>query len=177
MRTYHQSILCLFTLISLHLPACGGSAQSPDPVAGAEPHAFQGIVVQVVDGDSVVVRVNSEYRMIALYGIDCPENVQAYGNAGRYWVNMLVHGEVVRVVPIPPEKYREIPALIYFSNDRCLNRELIMAGLAWVDRSSCLLPECRQWRDDEARARKAGVGLWKDKDPMPPWKWRQLHEK
>jgi endonuclease YncB( thermonuclease family) len=131
-------------------------------------------VVQVIDGDSLVVRVNRENRRIALYGIDCPENDQAYGNPARYWVNMLVFQEEVRVKPIPPENFSETPALVYFGDDRCLNQELVMAGLAWVDQNSCQLPDCTQWLDGERKARNAGAGLWMDKEPIPPWKWREM---
>ena len=167
-------ILMLFVLYSHPLD---GQARPPEEEVGSESGVFKGMVVRVIDGDSMVIRVNRENRIIALYGIDSPENSQAYGNAARYWVNMLVFHEEVRVKPIPPYNYRETPALIYFGDDRCLNQELVMAGLAWVDERSCRRPECIRWLEGENKARNTGVGLWKEKDPMPPWKWRETQSR
>ncbi len=163
-----------YILLPVILLSCStaGPTGPPEAVDETEDGVFRGAVVQVIDGDSLVVRVNRERRRISLYGIDCPENDQAYGNAARYWVNMLVFHEEVRIRPVPPENFGEVPALIYFGDDRCLNQELVMAGLAWVDQKACQRAECAGWSDGERKARSAGVGLWKDRDPMPPWKWR-----
>jgi endonuclease YncB( thermonuclease family) len=166
----------LYTLPVIFLLTHGIAAHAgaPEGKGVSENGSFTGIVVQIVDGDSLIIRVNRENRRIALYGIDCPENNQVYGNAAQYWVNMLVFHKEVRVRAIPPENFRQTPALIYFGEDRCLNQELVLAGLAWVDRRSCQRPECRRWIDGEESARRAGVGLWKDREPMPPWKWREM---
>lgn len=158
---------------------CFQPGQAGPTEEGMEPenNVFKAMVVRVIDGDSIVIRVNRENRTIALYGIDCPENSQAYGNAARYWVNMLVFHEEVKVRVIPPDNYSETPALIYFGDDRCLNQELVMAGLAWVDERNCRRPECIRWLEGEKKARNTGVGLWKEKDPTPPWQWRETQSR
>ncbi|MFC1580631.1 thermonuclease family protein [Thermodesulfobacteriota bacterium] len=170
-------ITIVYILMPIFLFFQPGQAGPAEKEIESESVVFRAMVVRIIDGDSIVIRVNRENRTIALYGIDCPENSQAYGNAARYWVNMLVFHEEVRVKPISPDNYRETPALIYFGDDRCLNQELVMAGLAWVDEKSCQQPECNRWLESEKKARRTGVGLWKEKDPSPPWKWREMQSR
>ncbi|MBW1774777.1 MAG: thermonuclease family protein [Deltaproteobacteria bacterium] len=177
MKKSLMTVSYILMLIFLYSHPLDGQAGPPEEGIESENGVFKGMVVRVIDGDSVVIRVNRENRMIALYGIDCPENSQAYGNAARYWVTMLVFHEEVRVKPIPPDNYRETPALIYFGDDRCLNQELVMAGLAWVEERSCQQPECIRWLEGENKARNTGVGLWKEKAPTPPWKWREMQSR
>ncbi|MGB5317374.1 MAG: thermonuclease family protein [Robiginitalea sp.] len=47
---------------------------------------------------------------------------------------------------------------------------VLKAGLAWHFRRYSK-DEKLQALEDQARAEK--VGLWKDKNPIPPWEWRR----
>ena len=44
--------------------------------------------------------------------------------------------------------------------------------MAWVYDGHCDLKMCTQWNAMEQQARTAGRGLWKDPNPVAPWKWR-----
>ncbi len=54
-----------------------------------------------------------------------------------------------------------------------VNQELIKAGLAWQYRKYCKASFCNEWLKLEGKAKSAKVGLWSDKDPVPPWEWRK----
>jgi len=56
-----------------------------------------------------------------------------------------------------------------YCDGKNLNQELLKAGLAWHFRRYSK-DEKLQALEDQARAEK--VGLWKDKNPIPPWDWR-----
>ena len=43
--------------------------------------------------------------------------------------------------------------------------------MAWVYDGHCDLKMCVQWNAMEQQARTAGRGLWKDDNPVAPWKW------
>jgi micrococcal nuclease len=49
--------------------------------------------------------------------------------------------------------------------DRDINRELIREGYAWAYRD--YLTD-RTLLDDETHAKKEGLGLWSDPNPVPP---------
>jgi endonuclease YncB( thermonuclease family) len=50
---------------------------TPALAIGAE---FTGKAVRVIDGDSISVIHDGKSEQVRLYGIDCPEKGQAYGN-------------------------------------------------------------------------------------------------
>jgi len=47
---------------------------------------------------------------------------------------------------------------------------LIKEGLAWLRRASA---ERRIYRDEEELVMGEGGGLWADRNPVPPWKWKE----
>jgi endonuclease YncB( thermonuclease family) len=50
--------------------------------------------------------------------------------------------------------------------------EMLDAGLAW---HFARYSNDRDYAAAERRARDAKRGLWQDRDPIPPWEWRQAH--
>jgi endonuclease YncB( thermonuclease family) len=50
---------------------------------------FPGPVVSVLDGDTLEVLHNHRPDRIRLYGIDCPEKRQAYGQRAKHLTNYL----------------------------------------------------------------------------------------
>jgi endonuclease YncB( thermonuclease family) len=67
--------------------------------------AWQGRVVRVLDGDSLLVRDTSRVHEIRLYGIDAPEYKQSFGRqAARIARKQLLHKKV-NVVGVDVEFY------------------------------------------------------------------------
>ncbi len=63
--------------------------------AGSE---ITGKVVKVADGDTVTVLAPGNRQVkVRLYGIDCPEKKQAFGQRARQFTAQRVAGENVRV--------------------------------------------------------------------------------
>src|SRR6267143_148297 len=56
---------------------------------------FSGLVVSVLDGDTIEVLHNDRPERIRLSGIDCPEKGQAYGNRAKHAASALVFGKDV----------------------------------------------------------------------------------
>jgi micrococcal nuclease len=50
--------------------------------------------------------------------------------------------------------------------------EQVRAGMAWAFKRYLTDPEIARL---EEAARKAGLGLWRDTDPVAPWDWRTAH--
>jgi endonuclease YncB( thermonuclease family) len=131
--------------------------------------SWSGKCVGVSDGDTISVMHEGKAEKIRLYGIDCPEKGQPFGKRAKQFTSDMVFGKTVEVKPVTIDRYGRTVAWIY-SDDICLNKELLRAGLAW---------HYKQYSSDEdlalfeldARGKK--IGLWADFNPIPPWEWRR----
>jgi len=133
--------------------------------------SFTGEVFRVVDGDTIEVLFNDQPLRVSLHGIDCPDRNQAYSVEAKQFTFDLVTGKKVTVVVITQEQQGRIYAEVVLPDERILNRELIMSGLAWWHREQA--PEDRELEAMENAARESKKGLWVDPDPTPPWKFRE----
>ncbi len=67
------------------------------------------------------------------------------------------------------DRYGRIVGRVYVEGID-VNRDLVARGYAWV---------YRRYSDDadlltlEADAKRKGLGLWVDQNPIPPWEWRR----
>ena len=121
--------------------------------------AWSGKVVRVVDGDSITVLHDGKGEQIRLYGIDCPEKRQDFGNRAKQFTSNLVFSKVVDVSPVTTDRYGRTVAFVRV-RDTLVNEELIRAGLAWVYTKYCDRAICQEWKKLEEEARKARRGLW-----------------
>lgn len=145
------------------------------PVTGQAAEVITGKVVHVADGDTVTVLTSGHRQIrVRLYGIDCPEKRQAYGNRARQAVVALVAGKTVQVRSMGADRYGRLLGLITGPDGGDVNRVLVQQGMAWVYTRYCKAPQCRTWQRDEADAQAARRGLWADPHAMPPWEWRRL---
>lgn len=132
---------------------------------------FTGVVVRVMDGDSVVVENAQDMQIeIRLADIDAPERDQPYADAARDALRALVLEETVDVRFNDVDDYGRIVARLY-AGGTDVSAELLDRGLAWVyrqyARDASLLAH-------ETAARNARRGLWGAREtPVPPWEWRR----
>lgn len=136
--------------------------------------AWDGAVVGVTDGDTITV-LDSQKRLhkIRLYGIDCPEKKQPFGQKAKQYASDLAFKQIVEVEEITKDRYGRTIALVILPGGQLLNSELIRAGLAWVYTRYCKRAECREWSILDKAAKESQIGLWSDPHAMPPWKWRK----
>ena len=135
---------------------------------------FPAKVIHVADGDTITV-LNDQHEeiKIRLNGIDCPEKAQSYGNKAKQFTKDLVHGEMVTIKADETDRYGRTIGDVILEDSRNLNQELVKAGLAWW---------YFKYSDDEqlgmleAKAKMAKVGLWADKNPIPPWIFRHPNQ-
>jgi micrococcal nuclease len=144
-------------------------APAPPPAAAAGWR-----VVAVSDGDTVrAVDGDNVERRIRLVGIDAPETAQPFGTVARRRLADLVMGKVVAVDDRGQDAYgRTLARLEVDGID--VSRQMVADGMAW---------HFTRYSDDadlaaaEAAARAAGLGLWRDPNPMPPWEWRATEKR
>ncbi len=152
-------LLAIVMTITIISPRCGW--------------CWHGYVFKVLDGDSLRVKKGGKVYEVRLYGIDSPEYGQRYGDQAKRFTKARAYKKTVSIEQKDIDSYGRIVALVK-SEGRLINRELVKNGLAWVYPQYCRDQKiCNPMEKDEKKARKAKRGLWKDKDPLPPWKWRQ----
>lgn len=140
---------------------------------------LQGKVVSVADGDTVTVldSQKTQYK-IRLQGIDAPERAQAFGNKSKQSLHEMVHGKQVTVDYQKKDKYGRVVGKILLNNtDVCL--EQLKRGMAWHYKQYAN----EQPKEDqetyslaEQQAKTELKGLWKDKQPVPPWEFRKQNK-
>lgn len=132
--------------------------------------AWSGMVVGVYDGDTIkVMGTHNKQMKIRLYGIDTPEKGQAFGKKAKQFTSDMVFGKIVEVDPVAVDRYGQTIALVYDTDGKSLNEELIRAGLAWVYTRYCDWAICQEWERIEAEAREAKRGFWSSPHAVPPW--------
>ena len=130
-------------------------------------------VLWVTDGYTLTV-IDQDFQLqrIRVYGIDCPESDQEYGFTARLKTAWETWGRPVTAHPVDKDDYGRQVARVQ-RKDEDLSAQLIASGLAWVYDRYCQQAICRQWVDMERKARRKGLGLWNNPDPIPPWMWRR----
>lgn len=157
--------LCLSVLVSA-LPA----------PAAAE--TLQGVVIAVIDGDTVLFRPDASspsrraFMKIRLADIDAPEHDQPYGDAATRALAAMVLERRVAVDTVATDVYGRTIGHIRVGAGEAVGLDLVRRGLAW--------PAARSRRAAAARAlqheaRHERRGLWRDAAPVPPWVWRRTH--
>jgi endonuclease YncB( thermonuclease family) len=133
-------------------------------------------VVGVSDGDTItVLDATRTQHKIRLAGIDAPERRQAFGSVSKQNLSRMVFQKDVTIDWDKRDRHgRIVGKVLLKGNDICIRQ--IEDGLAWhfkkYESEQPAIDRVRYSRA-EADARAAGVGLWRDSHPVPPWEFRR----
>lgn len=156
------------------------------PVWAKEPlRIIDGVVVKVVDGDTITVDSGGTKVKTRLYGIDAPETTkinrkaglvakqgQPFGEEALRALTEKVFNRSVRLEVIDIDRYRRAVALVKLG-DRDVNREMVQEGWAWAFRKYLDRAHASLFLEDEDRACSERQGIWQEADPEPPWEFRK----
>lgn len=162
--TLAKKLLILLTALGLSL------------FAFADKPSFQsGKVTRVYDGDSFqLIDSTGKRREIRLFGIDAPEGRQAGGRNAQHALHALIHRRWIQFKVVDTDTYDRwvVSATI---DGVSINQLQVQTGNAWWYRRYA--PRHSTLRNAEKYAREQRLGLWKDSNPLPPWRWRKLNKK
>ncbi len=146
-------------------------------------------VIKVISGDTILVKdlyKDQKERLIKLCGLECPKLGQAYfTNAKRFTLEKILNKTIsyspkerIYINDKLSEYSKEITKahLSYHTGKEGwynLNEGLIKNGLAWVDNIYCIKSTHKKYKELQTEAKGKKIGLWKDKNPIPPWEWRK----
>jgi micrococcal nuclease len=141
-------------LIALVLAGCGSSASTAR-------------VERVIDGDTIVVRVDGRAERVRYIGVDTPESVkpgvrvQCYAKAAAAANRRLVLGRSVRLEYDAEARDRYGRLLAYvWRGDVLVNAELVRLGYGKPLEIAPNLAHAAELRRLAATARRAHRGLW-----------------
>ena len=136
-------------------------------------NTISGKVVSVADGDTITVLDSSNTQhKIRIYGIDCPESHQDFGQKAKQFTSDMVFGKMVEVRVMDTDRYGRTVGIVNIGG-KCLNEELVKNGMAWFYGQYCKSPFCSQWSQYQEEARNKKIGLWSMQNPVPPWDFRR----
>jgi len=146
---------------------------APAVAASAHLAVFDGRVVRVKDGDSLMVERLDVKRTseVRLAGIDAPELGQPWGIQSRSALRRMVQGTRVRVEVTDRDRYGRLVGKVWVGKTY-VNAAMTEHGHAWAFNRYM---RDRRIRAGQDSARKAGRGLWRlpEKDRIPPATWRE----
>ena len=134
---------------------------------------LQGQVMAVVSGDTLRIRDEKKVQhTLRLAGVDAPEKFQAHGQRSLDTLRELVFQKYVTVEGVGSGSLRigRVRA-----EGRDISMEQLQRGAVWYDKSRAqvLSESDRQaYAAAQEQARLARSGLWRDKQPIPPWEYR-----
>ena len=131
-----------------------------------------GKVVGVSDGDTITVLQKKHQYKIRLYGVDCPESGQAFGNKAKQFTANMVFGKDVVVNVYDTDRYLRSVGVVRIGG-ATLNEALLKNGLAWYYEKYCKESFCPEWEKLQQQAQDEENGQWADKKQVPPWDWRK----
>jgi endonuclease YncB( thermonuclease family) len=133
---------------------------------------FSGLVVSVLDGDTIEVLHNGKAERIRLSGIDCPEKGQAYGRRAKQEASALVFGREVTLQTHGKDKHGRTIAEVFVEKGTNVNHSLVKDGWCWWYQKYAPGDLVLQELEQDAKAYKKG--LWAEPNPVPPWLYRRL---
>lgn len=161
----HSLLLGTASIVAITL----GIVPANVPDTAANSFSFDAVVIDVQDGDTLIVLRNKTRLTVKLPGIEAPELDQPYGPEAKRFAAKLVKGRVVTIET--SQAGNPIYGGVRFSKNRILAHEMVKAGLAWtrsMDKSST-------FGEVQEKAKAARLGLWEnseEEEPIPPWEWR-----
>lgn len=132
--------------------------------------SYTGKVVAVKDGDTFEMLVNGKTVHIRLFGIDCPEKGQPFGDKAKQFTAARCFGKRVKAVQRSRDQYGRVVAEVYLPDHSSLNIALVKAGYAWHYKK---FSKSAELATAEKKARTQQLGLWRDTSPVAPWNWRK----
>lgn len=141
----------------------------------AQAETLTGYVVGIADGDTLtVLDSNRQQHKVRLSGIDAPEKAQPFGDRAKANLDRLTFNKNVTVEWRKLDRYgRTIGKVMVGDTDA--NLAQVSMGMAWWYRGYAKeqsVEDRANYEHAELMAKLQRVGLWTDKNPMPPWTWR-----
>lgn len=134
---------------------------------------FSAKVIRIIDGDTMEILYKSIPFKIRLAHIDCPEknSRQPFGKEAKKALSNLCFGQQVKLSIQNADRYGRLIATFTNAKQQIVNQEMVKLGMAW---HFTKYSSDKTYAKLEQEARQKKIGIWQEKNPIPPWNWRRL---
>ena len=134
-----------------------------------------GSVFKVSDGDTLIIKSKNNKKIkVRLAGIDAPELNQPFGiKSKELLVNFL--NKKIKLKVLSKDRYKRTVGIVYYK-DQDINIYMLENGAVWAYRKYLYqlpISTKKKYLSLERFSRNNKFGLWRDSNPIPPWKWRK----
>jgi len=152
-----KNLLILFATVTLATNGFAGNV-------------LTGKVTSVIDGNTfeMLADDNESYKVM-LYGIDCPELGQEFGDQAKKFLEKMILDKKVNVTIQGKDRWGNRLGIVLMERTIDPRYDLLEAGLAWTAERDPI----QELEAIKEKARAKGKGLWKEQDPTPPWIYRR----
>lgn len=137
----------------------------------AQAETFTAQVIEVLDGDTVLVLRGHQKIKIRMANIDAPEKAQEGGMAAKQSLFDMVQHRQVQVDSQAVDSYGRIVGTLTLDGNN-INEEQVRRGMAWEYSNYHSNKTYIALQNEAQQARR---GLWAQPGAMPPSQWRKLH--
>lgn len=131
---------------------------------------IQGLVKEVIDGNTIRIETKSnESYKVYLHGIDSPEPGQRYAEQSLKLLQRLLLEKSVTIVLHGRDRHGNRIGTIYLDGAADPRHEMVRAGMAWPAEKQND-PQLEALAEE---ARQKNLGIWSEKNPVPPWTYRR----
>lgn len=132
---------------------------------------IKGKVIKVADGDTItILEENGDKTRVRFYGIDAPEKKQDYGIKSLNILKKLIDKKEVEIEIKNKDQYGRIVGVVYYDKIN-INLYMLETGSAWWYKQYS--KHNIEFKIAEEKAKSEKIGLWKEKNPTPPWIYRK----
>ncbi|TKX31184.1 thermonuclease family protein [Campylobacter aviculae] len=133
----------------------------------AKTPSFKAKVVKVIDGDTIEILNSNKISKVRFFGIDAPELKQNFGKEAKNVLKRILQNKEVEIFYKNKDIYGRIIAIVKFK-DVDINELMVSKGYAWADTYYTNI-----YTKEQKKAQEHKLGLWKDDNPIEPYKWRK----
>lgn len=132
---------------------------------------IKGKVIKVADGDTItILEENGDKTRVRFYGIDAPEKKQNYGIKSLDVLKNLIDKKEVEIEVKDKDQYGRVVGIVYYDKMN-INLYMLETGNAWWYKQYS--KHNIEFKTAEEKAKLEKLGLWKEKNPTPPWIYRK----
>eukprot|EP01061_Rhynchopus_euleeides_P038622 TRINITY_DN66239_c0_g1_i1.p1 TRINITY_DN66239_c0_g1~~TRINITY_DN66239_c0_g1_i1.p1 ORF type:complete len:265 (+),score=69.42 TRINITY_DN66239_c0_g1_i1:142-936(+) len=164
--------------LAIILFICWWQSVRLDGLLGRESHLR---VRRVLDGDTFLANTEDGYLVkLRLRAVDAPELEQPYGTESMHALRDILFAPHTDVIGFVHEKDYEgryiadVFTQTAVSEFRYVQSNLLRKGLAWHHGAFDKRMKLKEIMENATRDK---VGIWTEKDPTPPWRFRREKER
>jgi len=125
-------------------------------------------ILRIIDGDTLIAKIDGLATRLRLAEIDAPELDQTWGFTSREFLATFVANRPITIHSLGRDRYNRTLATVFAGNMN-INLTMVSTGHAWRYRYA---RKTGPIAEAEALARAEGRGIWSQAGPVAPWEFR-----